>query len=153
MRFRSMRILVYEHITGGGMLDDPRMAALVPEGDAMLRALVDDLTAVPGTEVTVLRDFRLMADLPATMHIVQSGQFPAVFRRALSECDAVWPIAPETDGILLGITSQILTSGRVLLVSRPDAIAVAASKLATARSLARAGIAVAAVFPNESRLP
>jgi predicted ATP-grasp superfamily ATP-dependent carboligase len=40
-----------------------------------------------------------------------------------------------------------------LEASRPDAIAVAASKLATARALARAGIAVAAVFPNESRLP
>ncbi|MFL6580717.1 MAG: ATP-grasp domain-containing protein [Burkholderiales bacterium] len=148
-----MRILVYEHITGGGMLNDSRMAALAPEGEAMLRALVDDLTDIPGTEATVLRDFRLTADLPAAMRIVRPGQFAAVFRKALSECDAVWPIAPETDGILFGITSEILLSGRALLASRPDAIAVAASKLATVRALASAGIAVAEMFPDESRLP
>src|SRR5437868_13884546 len=143
-----MRILVYEHITGGGMLDDPRMAALAPEGEAMLRALVDDLMDIPGMEVTVLRDFRLATDLPAIMGVGQPGQFAAAFRRALSECDAVWPIAPETHGILSGITSEILTSGRALLASRPDAIAVATSKLATARALARAGIAVAAAVAS-----
>src|SRR4051812_14563524 len=148
-----MRILVYEHITGGGMLNDPRIAALAPEGEVMLRALVNDLTDIPGTEVTVLRDVRLKADVPATMRVVQPGQFAAVLHRALLECDAVWPIAPETDGILSGITSEILTSGRALLGSRPDAIAVAASKLATARALAVDGIAVAAVYANERDLP
>jgi predicted ATP-grasp superfamily ATP-dependent carboligase len=148
-----MRILVYEHITGGGMLDDPRMVALAPEGEAMLRALVDDLMDIPGTEVTVLRDFRLTGDLPAIVRAVRPGQFAEVFRRALSECDAVWPIAPETDGILSAITNEILTSGRALLASRPDAIAVAASKLATARALARAGIAVAEVVANEQEFP
>jgi predicted ATP-grasp superfamily ATP-dependent carboligase len=119
----------------------------------MLRALVDDLMDIPGTEVTVLRDFRLTADLPATIRIVRPGQFAAVFQRALSECDAVWPIAPETEGVLFGITSEILLSGRALLASRPGAIAVAASKLATGRALASAGIAVAEMFPDESRVP
>jgi len=61
-----MRIFVYEHITGGGMLDDPQVAALAPEGEMMLRALVDDLMLIPGVEVTVLRDARLPDDLPAT---------------------------------------------------------------------------------------
>jgi predicted ATP-grasp superfamily ATP-dependent carboligase len=46
-----------------------------------------------------------------------------------------------------------LTSGLALLGSRPDAIAVASSKLATARLLARAGIAVAAVVASEQELP
>src|SRR3954466_12142880 len=148
-----MRILVYEHITGGGMLDDPRMAALAPEGEVMLRALVDDLMDIPGTEITVLRDIRLRADLPATILVVQPGRFAAVFRKALFDCDAVWPIAPETDGILSEITSQVLASGRGLLGSRHDAIAVAASKLTTARALAGAGIAVAAVYSNERDVP
>jgi predicted ATP-grasp superfamily ATP-dependent carboligase len=148
-----MRILVYEHITGGGMLDDPRMAALAPEGEVMLRALVDDLMDIPGTEITVLRDIRLRADLPATILVVQPGRFAAVFRKALFDCDAVWPIAPETDGILSEITSQVLASGRGLLGSRHDAIAVAASKLTTARALAGAGIAVAAVYSNEREVP
>ena len=123
-----MRVFVYEHITGGGMLDDPRMTALAPEGETMLRALVDDLMAVAGVEVTVLRDFRLKADVPATTRIVHTGQFDAVFRRAVQECDAVWPIAPEMDDILLRITREIVAGGRTLLGSRPDAVAIAASK-------------------------
>jgi tyramine---L-glutamate ligase len=148
-----MRILVYEYITGGGMLDDSNMTALAPEGDAMLRAVVDDLTDIPGTEITVLRDFRLRADFPARVRVVQSGQFAAVFRQALLECDAVWPIAPETNSILLRVTSEILASGRILLGSRPDAIAVAGSKQATATALARAGVAVAAVYSGEPDIP
>lgn len=148
-----MRIFVYEHITGGGMLDDPRMTALAPEGEVMLRALVDDLTAIPGVEVTVLRDVRLQADVPAGTRVVRSGQFDAVFTQAVQECDAVWPIAPELNGILLRITREVLACGRVLLGSRPDAIAIAASKRTTAAALARAEIAVAPVYSSENDLP
>ena len=148
-----MRIFVYEHVTGGGMLDDPRMAALAPEGEMMLRALVDDLMAIPGVEVTVMRDVRLKADVSARTHIVRAGRFENVFRQAVQECDAVWPIAPEVDGILLRITRQILACGRTLLGNRPDAIEIAASKRATADVLAQAGVAVAPVYSSEGDLP
>lgn len=147
-----MRIFVYEHITGGGMLHEPQMAALAPEGEMMLRALVDDLTALPGVEVTVMRDFRLKADLPARTLIARAGQFNAIFRQAVQQCDAVWPIAPEQDDILSRITGEILACGRTLLGSRPDAVAIAASKRATAATLARAGIAVAPVHSGERDL-
>ena len=147
------RILVYEHITGGGMLDDPRMSALAPEGEVMVRALVDDLMAIPDVEVAVLRDFRLSPDLPVRTHIVRAGEFNTVIRQALQECDAVWPTAPETDGILLRITGRILECGRTLLGTRPDAIAIAASKRATATVLGRAGIAVVPVYSSENDVP
>jgi predicted ATP-grasp superfamily ATP-dependent carboligase len=148
-----MRILVYEHITGGGMLDDPRIAVLAPEGDLMLRALVDDLRVIPGVEVSVLRDFRLKAHVPAESRIVRPGEFTVVFGQAVEACDAVWPIAPETDGILFRLTQEILMRGRKLLGARLDAIAIAASKKATAVVLARAGIAVACTYSSESALP
>ena len=135
-----MKILAYEHITGGGMLGDAQMSALAPEGDAMLRALVDDLTAIPGVEVAVMRDARLGADLPATLHRVDNASdFWPAFRRAVRDADAVWPIAPEQDGVLLRITDEILQAGRVLLGCRPDAVKIATSKRATADVLARAG--------------
>jgi predicted ATP-grasp superfamily ATP-dependent carboligase len=148
-----VRIFAYEHITGGGMLDEPQVAPLAPEGEMMLRALVDDLTAIPGVEVTVMRDFRLKADLPARTLVVQAGQFDAVFRQAMQECDAVWPIAPEQDGILSRITHEMLACGRTLLGNRPDAIVIAASKRATAATLAQAGIAVVPVYSSERGLP
>jgi len=149
-----MRIFVYEHITGGGMLDDPRIIALAPEGELMLRALVNDLTAIPGVEVTVLRDARLPADLPATIHSVgEADAFWPIFRRAAGEADAVWPIAPEQGGILAGITREVIRCGRTLLGCRPEAVKIATSKRATAEVLSRAGIPVVPVYADESSVP
>lgn len=149
-----MKILAYEHITGGGMLGDAQMSALAPEGDAMLRALVDDLTAIPGVEVAALRDARLSADLPATLHQVgRASDFWPAFRRAMRDADAVWPIAPEQDGMLLRITGEILQAGRVLLGCRPDAVKIATTKSATAEVLARAGVATIPAYPDERSIP
>ena len=135
------------------MLDDPRMTALAPEGEMMVRALVDDLAAISGVEVTVMRDFRVKADLPARMRVVHPGQFNAVFRQAILESDAVWPIAPEQDDLLLRVTGEILARGRRLLGSRPDAVSIATSKRATAVALALAGVPVAPVYSSERELP
>ena len=149
-----MKILAYEQVTGGGMLGDKRMSALAPEGDAMLRALLDDLTAVAGVEVSAMRDARLGADLPATLLPVgsASGFWPA-FRNAMRNVDAVWPIAPEQDGILLRLTDEIVQSGRILLGCRPDAVKIAASKRATADILGRAGVASVACYADEGDVP
>ena len=44
-----MRVLVYEHVTGGGLLlTDDDLASLAPEGDIMIRALLHDLAESPG---------------------------------------------------------------------------------------------------------
>ncbi len=149
-----MRILVYEHITGGGMLGDPQISALAPEGEMMLRALVDDLASIPGIEVSILRDPRIALDLPVKMHVPQSeAAFGDVFERALNEADAAWPIAPEKDGILAHFTRNIVASGRTLLNSRIDAIDITTSKRATADALFAAGIPVVPVWPDEPRIP
>lgn len=149
-----MKIFVYEHITGGGMLDDPQVVALAPEGEMMLRALVDDLTAIPSVEVTVLRDARLAGDLPASIHTVHKAEeFWPAFHRAADEADAVWPIAPEQDGILARITREVIHCDRMLLGCYPDAVNIATSKFATAKALGRAGIPVIPVYAKESEIP
>jgi len=136
------------------MLDDPLMSALAPEGEMMLRALADDLLAIPGIEVTVMRDPRLDMNIPARTIVPDSaGGFWPAFREAASHCDAIWPVAPESDGILLRATNESLASGRRLLGSRPDAVAIASSKSATAGVLARAGVAVVPCYPSEAGLP
>jgi tyramine---L-glutamate ligase len=149
-----MRIFVYEHITGGGMLGDAQMSALAPEGEAMLRALLDDLTAIHGVEVAIMRDACLGADLPATLHPVGSASdFWPVFRRAVRDADAVWPIAPEQGGMLSRITDEILQAERVLLGCRPDAVKIATSKRATTEVLSRAGIVVIPTYVEERSIP
>jgi predicted ATP-grasp superfamily ATP-dependent carboligase len=149
-----MRIFVYEHITGGGMLEDPQMAALAPEGEMMVRAVVDDLTAIPGVEVSIMADPRLALDLPAKAHVPRSaGEFRETFRRALREADRFWPIAPEQDDVLARITRDVLEVNGVLLGCRPDAVEIAAGKRATAEMLGRAGIPVVPVYGHELDIP
>lgn len=136
------------------MLDDPLMSVLAPEGDMMLRALVDDLLQVPGVDVAVMRDPRLEMNIPARMFVPDStGDFWTLFREVAQGCDAVWPIAPESCGILLRATIESLASGCRLLGCRPDAVTIAASKSATAEALALAGIAVIPCHASEAEIP
>lgn len=148
-----MRILVHEYLTGGGIVDEPQFAALVPEGEGMVRALLRDLADIPGVEIIVTRDHRLDADLTADTRIVRPGEFEATLARAIDAADAVWPIAPETDGILLGTVRRILGHRRRCLASSPDAIAIATSKRATSTVLAEAGVPVVACHVRLDDLP
>src|SRR4030095_16531946 len=118
-----MRVFVYEHITGGGLLlADDDLASLAPEGDMMIRALLSDLAEIPGLEPVTLRDLRLERDLPATLLVPRSAaDFWPTFERALQMSDVVWPIAPEQDGWLERITQAAVDSGRTLLNSRAPA--------------------------------
>lgn len=137
-----MRIFVYEHITGGGLMHAALPESLAREGDLMLRALVHDLMDISGTEVIVARDARL-APLPAPAITLRPGVHETAFdllRRGCAHGDAVWPIAPESGGMLEQVSRAALESGRILLGSRPPAIGIASSKLASFRCLAAAGV-------------
>jgi predicted ATP-grasp superfamily ATP-dependent carboligase len=120
----------------------------------MRRALVEDLLAIPGIEVSTMRDARLATDTPThafTVHAV--GDFRGVFREAAQGCDAIWPIAPESGQALLRTTAESLACGCRLLGSRPDAVEIASSKRSTAEVLARAGIAAVPCYASELEIP
>ena len=53
-----MRILVYEHVSGGGYAGQPISPSVLSEGFGMLRTVVSDFKAA-GHEVTVLLDARI----------------------------------------------------------------------------------------------
>ena len=150
-----MRVFVYEHLTGGGLLlRDDELAPLAGEGDMMIRALLRDLAEIPGIEPVVLRDPRLETDLQATVLVPRSaGDLWPCFQRALQMSDAAWPIAPEQDGWLERVTQAVVDSGRALLNSRAPAVRLAASKLATSRALVAAGVAVVPTFARPDEVP
>ncbi len=136
------------------MLGDAQMSALAPEGEAMLRALLDDLMAIPGVEVSAMRDSRLGIDLPVALHRVgNASEFWPVFRHAVRDADAVWPIVPEQNGMLSRVTDEILQAQRVLLGCRLDAVKIATSKRATADVLDRAAIAAVSCYADERSVP
>lgn len=150
-----MRIFVCEYVTGGGLMERELSPSLTHEGDMMLAALVNDLAALAGVEVLSVRDHRLPpAELDARVTTLRDAA--AVWeewRRSMAQADAVWPIAPETEGALERLTAMVEEEGRLLLGSRVSAIRIAASKRATAQTLARFGVPVAATVPAGAPLP
>jgi predicted ATP-grasp superfamily ATP-dependent carboligase len=113
-----MRVLVYEHLSAGGLPDD---LSLLREGAAMLRAALDDLAALPGvTPVPVQARSRFTTLAPS--------------------CDAALVIAPEFDDILASFAYWFETSTCRLLGPDGDAVRLTADKLALADHLRRAGV-------------
>ena len=98
----GLRVFVCEFVTGGGLVDTELPAGLHREGDMMLQALVKDLSAVPGVSVFVTRDCRLpVCELPAEIRTIEASRDPwLAWRETVANADALWPIAPETDGAL-----------------------------------------------------
>lgn len=149
-----MRLLICEYVTGGGFLGKPLPASLAREGDMMLAALVKDVAGVGGLDIASVRDGRLGdADLPATFRVLAAPDDPwLVWQNAIAAADAVWPIAPETGGALTRLSELVLAAGRTLIGSRPRAVVLAASKLATAEHLAARGIAVVPTVAAQAAL-
>ncbi|WP_431854775.1 ATP-grasp domain-containing protein [Azospirillum sp.] len=149
----TTRVFVCEYVTGGGLEDGP-MAALLPEAEMMVAALVQDLTAVEGVQVTLARDRRLPPPgVPVPLHRVSADDPWWQWERALAGHDALWPLAPETGGLLERLSRMAADAGVRLLGSAPDAVAVAASKSATAAALAAVGVPVVPTFPPDAPPP
>lgn len=146
-----MKILVYEYITGSGAALT-RSPTLVREGDAMLGALIKDLTDIPGLFLSVLRDRRLPKPEPASAaiawHTLEPGEDVLEhFIPELRQVDAAWLIAPETAGILEGLCQTVESTGTFLLGSPACAVRIAASKRATAETLEGHAIPVVPTVP------
>ena len=104
-----MRILAFEYITGGGLAGVPLPASLVREGELMARALLSDLAALPDVELVVPRDPRLSAaGLPGTLLRPDPDRpLEAQWHDWIAGVDAVWPVAPESDGVLERLSRRI----------------------------------------------
>lgn len=134
----------------------PLPASLAREGDMMVRALARDLAAIEGVEVAASRDPRLNSLSPSIIMeapAASSDDIWRFWRRCIDRADAVWPIAPETDGILERLSALVLECERILLGSRPDAVRIAASKAATARHLQDRGVPMVPTRLADQGLP
>lgn len=150
-----MRILVFEYVTGGGMASETLPISLAREGEFMLAALLRDLSGLPEVNIVALRDGRLptaSGALPQTeWSVLENGEDAEHrFGQALADCDAAWPIAPETGGLLERLCRAVETSGKGLLTSPAAAVNIAASKLATARRLEAHGVPVVPTRPLDA---
>lgn len=147
-----MRVLVFEYITGGGLLAEPLPPGLAREGGLMLEALLRDLADIPGVRPVAMRDVRLavppeLAGRVEWIWLERNDEAEPCFRERIALADAVWPIAPETGGILEKLCGLVEATGRPLLTSPAAAVRLTASKLDTLNRLGRHHVPVVPAAP------
>ena len=146
-----MKILVFEYITGGGLAGQDLSVALAAEGRMMLRALLDDLRFVSGLELILPLDQRCIDfSVPANAHVVPVGEnddLQQILPELIAKVDMVWPIAPETEGILANIARQVKAGNKTLLLSEAETVALCGNKLETYRRLQASAIPVVETLP------
>ncbi len=105
----------------------------------MLQALVSELKCLPHIQLVVMLDWRCkQMDLPPQAEgiVVQKNQsFNQILQETMMECDAIWPIAPEMDSILLDIARLAETLHKTAILSTPEAVKLCSNKLATIKRL------------------
>ncbi len=149
MSRRPVKIFLYEYLTGGGTLDgslgDSPSDSLAIEGAAMVTALAEDLTALPGVQVSMMRDARIQGPrwerFPA--HIVRDAhEHRLAFFRLSSAADGVILIAPESEGILLERCRRVQAIGTRVFSPSSTWIEGVSDKHQTVTVLHAAGIPV-----------
>jgi tyramine---L-glutamate ligase len=136
-----MRILVFEFASGGGLAGRPVPKSLAREGRAMLSALVADLARIGRHEIVTTADRRFTLHAPRGVDVVTIGRGgAALLDDLIASVDAVWLIAPETDGWLEGLAAKVERTGRMLLGTGSAAIRRAADKQRLPHRLARCGL-------------
>jgi predicted ATP-grasp superfamily ATP-dependent carboligase len=144
--------LVFEYITGGGLLAEPLPPGLAREGGLMLEALLRDLADIPGVRPVALRDARLaappeLAGRVEWLWLSQGDDAEQRFREQITLADAVWPIAPETGGILENLCALVEAAGKPLLTSPAAAVRLTASKLDTLNRLGKHNVSAIPTAP------
>ncbi len=138
-----MRLLVFEFITGGGLVNDILPASLMQEGSMMRVALLQDLEEIQNLKLLVLNDGRVnppqMAE-GALLNIKQGTDLASYLHDINSDYDTVWLIAPETDGILVHWNQFFNQKNKQVCLSTNKALILCQNKLKTINRLQEAGI-------------
>ena len=131
-----MKILVFEYITGGGFNKQNLPEALLAEGCLMLQALLDDLRRYAQLghelEVMVMLDERVntLIDTSGMQVVFISPEQNTTdeFTRLAQHCEAIWPIAPEFDGILQDLCQTVADLNKLLLTSSAQVVTLTGDK-------------------------
>ena len=113
----------------------------------MRDALLQDLSLLPYQIVTTV-DVRLTPPVDYdTCHIVSAKMDVwQVWDDAFREADAVWLIAPETDGYLERMTALALKHEKIIIGCGSTSVSACSSKLACYQLIKQAGIATVDTF-------
>ncbi len=138
-----MKVLVYEHVSGGGYAEQPIPLSVLAEGFGILRSVVADFTAAR-YEVTVLMDVRIAKlhppiDAFCILPVNYAKESEKFLKNIASINDAIYIIAPETAGTLQSLVKLAEKTGKTSLNCESDAIKLVADKGVLYESLQKNG--------------
>lgn len=126
-------------------------SSLATEGRMMLQAMLDDLQDLAELEIILPLDSRCQNfSLPANARIIEVDEQHDVDRLLpewIAVVDYVWPVAPESAGLLTGIARLVESVGKVLWLSEPETVALCGDKLASYRCLLTHSLPVVETLP------
>jgi predicted ATP-grasp superfamily ATP-dependent carboligase len=146
-----LKVIVYEHVSGGGYAEKPIPPDVLCEGFSMLRCVAEDFKAA-GYEVTVLMDARLSKLNPpieadCTVPIFYP-QEPQKFLKSIAQInDAIYVIAPETGQTLQSFVELVEKTGKTSLNSTSEAISQVADKAVLYENLRKNGFSIPKTLP------
>jgi tyramine---L-glutamate ligase len=145
------KIFVCEFITGGGLCAEPFSESLAREGALMRDALLSDLSALPYSVSTSI-DARLCAPKNCAECVVvqPSDDVWQIWKAQINAADAVFIIAPESDGVLHYLTQMAGLGASQILGCGLASIAITSDKMATYLALEAAGIATIPTYAYEN---
>ena len=128
-----MRLLVYEHVSGGGFADELIPADVLSEGFGMLRTLISDFKAA-GHKVTTTLDSRIARvnppiDADCVVPVSSSHETQMNIHKIAESADAFYVIAPETDGVLQSFVELVEQTGIASLNCAAGAIEKVSNKI------------------------
>lgn len=138
-----MRVFVFEHVCGGGMVRQPLDSGLARQGAALLSAVVADFLKA-GIHVLTTLDHRFDLSLSGAqvLAVGPADRIEPVIDQLAAEADWALVIAPESEGVLEAWSAKLTAAGARRLGSKPDAVALCADKLALSRALAEVGLPI-----------
>jgi hypothetical protein len=139
-----LKLLVYEHVSGGGYAGQPINLSVLSEGFGMLRTLVADFEAA-GHELTVFLDARISKLNPpiaadCTIPVFYAQEAQKFLVNAAEINDAVYIIAPETGQTLQSLVQLVGQTGKLSLNCEDSANRKVADKTVLCETLKNNGL-------------
>jgi len=139
-----LRLLIYEHVSGGGFAEEPLPSNVLSEGFGMLRTLISDFKA-DGYHVTTLLDSRIAKlnpplDADCVIPVSSPRDAQEAIRKRSESADTAYIIAPETDQTLQSLVESVEQTGTTSLNSSSLTVEKVADKMVLHESLRKLGL-------------
>jgi tyramine---L-glutamate ligase len=147
---RPTSVLVYEHVSGGGMSDTEIEQAWLDEGRHMRDSAIAAFQSA-GCEVITLVDRRLNDNASCTTRVINSvDHLQKTIIELMQQTDYGLCIAPETDLSLFALTELIETRSGWNLGSSSQAVALCGDKHLLSKHLSNHGINQPATWSGDT---